>query len=138
MQTVRIEKSKLLEIIKKNRDEHRDIFIEAQKNFRADVIAKLDAALAEARDGKNIPQFIQFAAPSDHTKDYDNVIRMIELSEDSILTLTAIEFRSYVMDEWSWTHAWAASNSRYSNNPKLAAFSNAAENSGIWSFKKEI
>lgn len=119
MKEVRIEKSKLLEIVRKNRSEHRDVFIEAQKNYRSDVVRQLDMALEDARNGKKIPQIIQFVAPEDHTKDYDNVIRMIELSEDSVLTLAHNEFKSYVMDEWSWTRSWGASNVRYSNHPKV-------------------
>jgi hypothetical protein len=51
---------------------------------------------------------------------------MLELSEDSVVTLNHTEFVNFVEDEWDWTRNFAISNSGYvgigSNSPASALF----------------
>jgi hypothetical protein len=49
----------------------------------------------------------------DQTKDYDRVIRMLEMTVDEIITIGAVEFQQYVMDDWTWKEQFTASNSAY-------------------------
>ena len=37
------------------------------------------------------------------TKEYDQVIDMLDMSVDSEIELTHSEFRQYVRDEWGWS-----------------------------------
>jgi hypothetical protein len=115
MENINVSKEKLLEILKKNRELHRDIFIEAQKNYRSEVISVLDKMLSDARAGKSVSHSINLMAPEDHTSDYDRVILMLELSLDDTIGLSERDAQQYVMDKWSWSHDWAVSNSRYSS-----------------------
>ena len=64
MQRIRVEKPKLLAILKKNRKAHNSIFLEAQKGFRDAVIQELENRLAAARNGKRIEQYIRLPEPS--------------------------------------------------------------------------
>ena len=50
MDTVKIKKEKLLEIIRQNRKDHREIFISAQEKYREAAVALLDEQLAHARN----------------------------------------------------------------------------------------
>jgi hypothetical protein len=106
-------KSELLAIIKENRDKHRAVFIEAQENYRIKVIAELDRRLTDAKEGRQIDTFIQLIAPQDQTKNYDRVIKMLEMSVEEQIPLTDVEFSQFILDRWSWTRQFAASNKSY-------------------------
>lgn len=113
MQTVTVQRSVLLDKLITNRKEHRDVFLQAQEKFREAVIARLDVMLADARSGKRVPQYVGLEAPTDHTKDYDRVIAMVDMSVSDTIELTAGDFRQYVMDEWSWARQFGNTVSSY-------------------------
>ena len=124
-----MQKAKLMAVLKKNREEHREIFLEAQKAYRQRAIEVLDAQLRLASEGApfTLRQIVELVAPEDHTADYDRVIKMLELSVDKTVVLSASEFVNLVQDTWNWSRQWAVSNSGYiSKNSrhygKVAAF----------------
>lgn len=122
MKTVKVLKTKLAEILKANRADHRDIFLKAQEGYREAVIQLLDEELKSARTGKDVQivRFISIVQPEDHTKDYDRVLAMLDVSVDETIEITAEEFRNFVQDEWQWSRSWVASASNYTKHPKLA------------------
>jgi hypothetical protein len=115
MSGVTVKKDELLTEIKKNRDAHRDLFIEAQKGYRDDVIKELDAMLSDARAGKSIRRAVQLVEPQDHTKDYDRVIKMLEMCTEEKVFISDSEFAQYVQDDWGWKQQFVASTSNYTN-----------------------
>lgn len=121
MNEVRIQKEKLIAILTKNRSEHRDIFLAAQKKYREVVIEILDEQLKLAREGKPflLARLTMLSAPQDHTKEYDTILRMLELSLDDVVTLSNSQFTQLVEDRWGWSRSWAASNSPYVTSSKL-------------------
>ena len=121
MKEVRIHKAKLLEIVTKNRGEHRQIFLDAQKAYRDKAIAVLDEQLKLAREGAPfvLNKITELSAPEDHTKDYDRAIEMLELSVDDVITLSTSDFANLVQDLWGWSRQWAMSNSAYVDSPKF-------------------
>lgn len=126
MNEVRIQKAKLIEILTKNRAEHRDIFLAAQKAYRATVIEVLDEQLKLARDGKPfvLARITSLVCPQDHTKEYDTVLRMLELSLDDVVILSNSQFTNLVEDIWGWSRSWAASASTYVTSAKLQEINN--------------
>lgn len=132
MKQVRIKKDQLLKILQKNRAEHRAVFIEAQKTFRALAIKALDDQLKAARKGRpfQLEHLVRLTAPEDHTADYDRSIQMLEMAVDDIIAVDEREFQNYVQDVWNWSREWAGSNMRYisknsRNYGKLAALSDS-------------
>lgn len=116
LRSVKIKKDKLLKIIKKNRNDHRDVFLEAQEGYRKLVIELLEQQIALARGkskGFNLERITSVTAPEDHTEDYDKAIKMLEMSEDKVIDLAYDSFTQLVMDDWGWGRQWAASNSAY-------------------------
>lgn len=113
MDTIRVPKLTLLEILKKNRDNHRAMFLDAQQGYREEVIKVLDARLKDAREGRKINLHFSMPAPIDQTKDYNIAIEMLEMAVDDIIELTAVEFRNYVKDDWSWRQNVTATNMLY-------------------------
>ena len=133
MKQVRVDKAKLLAILKKNREDHRGIFLAAQKQFRVVAIKALDAQLKAARTGRpfELVRLSALEAPQDHTADYDRSIQMLEMAVDKEILVDEREFQNYVQDIWNWSRDWAVSNMRYvSKNTrgygKLAALANDA------------
>lgn len=106
MQKVIVKREALLAKLKENRYNHRGIFEEAQMAFRQRMIEELDKALDDAKHGRSFRRFIDLPEPEDHTKDYDRVITMVEMSVSENVELTQQEFAIYVMDDWGWKGAW--------------------------------
>jgi hypothetical protein len=113
VQQVKIEVPKLLEILRKNREAHHAVFMEAMDGYRKAAIASLDRSIADAKAGKRIRQSIGLIEPQNMTDSYDQEIQMLELSVDGTVTLTGQEFRQYVRDDWSWKGQFSVSNRAY-------------------------
>lgn len=113
MQNVNVKRVILLTKIRENRDKHRELFLKAQNGYRADVIEGLDQMLRDAREGKQIRRSLLIPEPQDHTKDYDRVITMLEMSVDDEIELDWHSFDQYVMDNWAWKEQAFATNAMY-------------------------
>jgi len=111
--TVTVKKAELLAALVKNRDGHRADFIEAQTGFREAVIAELDKMLADARERKAIKLVVSLPTPEDHTKDYERVIRMLEMSTADEIQISEQQFSQYVLNEWGWIQKFTTTNSLY-------------------------
>lgn len=113
MQTVKVNAGDLLRTVRMNREAHRSLFLKAQEGYRAAVIAELDKMLSEAREGKPIRRGITLPEPVDRTRDYDRVIRMLEMTVNIEVELQSHEFDQYVLDNWDWSHLVSMTNSSY-------------------------
>jgi hypothetical protein len=121
--TVLPETKVILELLKKNRDEHVEMVNEAQEGFEADVKLKLEAALAAAKHHGKKGITLRMTPPVSHKKDYDTVISMLEYHTGETIELTAIDMRRYGEDRWDWTDTFLRDNAGYSAivRRKLAA-----------------
>ena len=111
---VTIEKNNLLSAIRANREKHVKEFEETHAGYRVALVEELTKKLAEAKEGKRVGQHIEAAEPASHVKDYDRVIRMIEMSTAAEIIITEQQFSQYVLDEWGWQAAFKAMSARYS------------------------
>ncbi|HET9011667.1 MAG TPA: hypothetical protein VFN38_07605 [Gemmatimonadaceae bacterium] len=118
MREVKVKKTDLLKVLRKNRAAHRQIFEEALVGYQEKVVAALERSLAQARKGQRVAERFYIQQPQDQTAEYDKAIAMCEMSVDGELTLTSQEFEAYVMDRWQWKDTFLRSNSLYS---KMAA-----------------
>ena len=113
MNTITVSKANLLETLKKNREEHRGLFLEAQKGFRKAVIATLDQRLQDARDGKKIDLRIALPEPQDYTGEFDTAIKMLEWDTGDEVELTMHDFQRYVENQWEWRDAFTRTSGAY-------------------------
>lgn len=113
MDTVKVNKSELLQIVIRNRESHRAEFEKALEGYRKTVIEALEANLRTLRDGKAIRIIITDAPPEDHTRDYDRVISMLSMSVSTDIEISAEAYAQVVLDEWGWKHHWSVSNTKY-------------------------
>ncbi len=115
MKKVKVSKSRLIESMTKNRENHRKIFLEALDGWKKKVIEELEKSVADARDGKQFRTSLHLPQPTDHTSDYDTVIAMAEMSVDDDIELDHVEFLRYVRDEWGWKEDFLSTSSLYSD-----------------------
>lgn len=114
MKNMKFEVAELRRVISGNRETHRKIFLEAQDGYRRAIIEELDSRLREARSGKKISRIAFLTEPEDHTRDYDRVLKMLEMCSETHVELNEEEFGQYVMDDWRWKRQFLAANSAYS------------------------
>lgn len=120
MESIKVKKEELLNVLRENRTKHRHIFEEAIEGYRKTVIAEFERRLDDAKAGRKIDIRFTLPQPVDQTKDYDRAIGMLEMTIDDVIHLEEIEYRQYVMDDWSWKQSFLTSNSTYSGT--AAAF----------------
>ena len=98
----------------KNRDEHCKIFEEALDGYRKTAISELETILERARTGKRVVEVsVHLPMPRDHTREYDAVIKMLELTADATVLLDQQEFTQYVMDDWDWMRDFLVASRTY-------------------------
>lgn len=128
MKTVRVEKEKLLETLKKNRSKHTKEYEEASEGYRDKLIDdykkfidKISDALNQLANTtialENITLHFQHPSlikPEDHTTDYSTAIEMLEWSVDDHVDLEQYEFEQFVQDKWDWTNLHATATVMYS------------------------
>lgn len=118
MASLLIERDTLVEILKKNREAHRGIFEEALEGYREHAVKWLNERLDDIKYGRIPKLYFHGAVPEDHTKDYDRVIRMFEMTAETQIRLEEREYSQYVEDNWSWDERFLNSTAGYS---KVAA-----------------
>jgi hypothetical protein len=131
MRTTTVKRLELLEIIQKNREQHIADYNDACAGYRetalellserADKIAVAFNKLGERiKAGETIPLNLgigtgfDLKVPETHVKDYDQVIRMLELEVDETVKLQTDEFACFVMDDWDWKDSFSATVGAYS------------------------
>lgn len=113
MQTITVNKAKLLTTLQENRNAHRNLFLTAQVIFRDKVIQTLDRHLEEARAGGQIKLWIHLPEPEDHTASFDQAIAMVQWAEGDTIDLTEKDFQRYVLNNWEWQQSFAANTQSY-------------------------
>lgn len=113
MENMTYNKVDLLEILGKNRAHHKVEFQEAVEGYRRECTKLLNAYVRDLKRGKTVYISINLPIPTDQTKDYDRVIRMLSLTVVDTIELNERDFNCYVMDEWAWSDVFAASTMNY-------------------------
>lgn len=114
MREVKIEKSRLLDVLKTNKKAHEDAFHEASEAFYKNFIEDLQSVTRDVTEKKSnyegaMKIFREERPPLGHCDEYERQIRMLEFDTREVVDLTQEEFTKFVMDEWSWKEEFAAS-----------------------------
>lgn len=114
MRSVKVNVAQALEIVRNNREQHREIFEEALEGYRQKMIVHLNLMIEEIRKGNRVEHSIRLPQPVDQTKEYDRAIKMLEMSVDKEVELDETSFANFIMDDWSWSDQFLMTNSNYS------------------------
>lgn len=113
MEIITVNKEKLLDTLRTNRDAHHDLFVKAQEVFREKVIEALDKRLEAARNGGKIDLRIGLPEPLDYTDSFERAIAMVEWAEGNTVELSERDFQRYVLNDWEWAVAFAQNTGSY-------------------------
>lgn len=113
MNTITVDKALLREKVEVNRALHRETFIEAMGIFSERYVATVQTYLDDAKNGLRYQLVIQLPMPEDHTKDYDRVLEMIDMSVGDTMDLEEDDVASYIQDDWGWKRAWMTNTASY-------------------------
>lgn len=106
----------LLEKVKANRAKHNAIFREALDGYKERALELLQDHINRIEAGKVEKVQVILPQPVDHTKDYDRVIGLLEMTKRAgteKLDLNQREFAQYVQDEWDWKDEFISTNVMY-------------------------
>ena len=114
LDTVKVDRGKLLETLKENKARHVAEYDEAVVEYRKAAEKALRKRAIEIRDGETLKKEVDgLPAPLSFADDYDRAIAMTEWSESETLDLDEHTFRSWVLDEWNWRVQFAGTTSLY-------------------------
>lgn len=115
---VTVKKTELVEKIKKAKDEHVKQYEEALRGWidqmqdaAKRVIDRSEKGLLRAfpKEFHNLMQM-----PSLHIDDFDQALKMLEMSVDDEIMLEPDDFNQLVLGNWAWKERWVATNAMYS------------------------
>jgi hypothetical protein len=112
--TITVSKRVLVESLNKNLGTHQAIFEEALEGYRLKAIATLEENLRAVKAGKGVRVQVYMELPESHKKDYERILRMLEMDQNDTVVLTEDQFRQYVEDDFSWQHQFLNETAQYS------------------------
>ena len=125
---VKVKRDELLAVLRENRERHIREYKAACVGYREVALRRLEESFQEAREVVNrlkegqtvsvVGFRISLSVPVNYEKAYDQIIRMMEMSVDTEIVLTASQFACFVMDDWEWKEEWAASIAQYLHSGK--------------------
>lgn len=115
---VKVNRLKLLEMLKTNRTKHVDDFNKAVEDYRKSLLVDVSALWGQLEEHDlSYDQLaglsLHFAVPQSHAGDYDLIIQMMEMSVDETIELDQANFQQYVMDNWAWKRLFTTMNGMY-------------------------
>ena len=116
MNSIKMERVKLLEIVRENKEKHIAAYNESVEDYKAAVlkIAKRNHFLAKTGDLNQIGQMKKFPNhPVSYEDNYTKAIRMLELSVEDVIDIEEHIFNQLVLDEWGWKQQFVATGALY-------------------------
>ncbi len=112
---VRMTRESLVEKLTQNRKDHIEFYTEAKNKYVAELKELMEEALIQLNETNELDlKAVQsLVIPQTYVEQYDEAISMLEHTVENEIVLSEIEFRNYVMDKWSWSRQFGASNIRY-------------------------
>lgn len=112
MDNIKVNKIELLNIVRKNREDHAKDYSEAMDTYRQEAIKAIERQLEAAKSG-DIRHSIEIVKPREFLKDYDRAITMVRMSVDDKIELSYQDFDQWVMNNWTWQESFRNSTGLY-------------------------
>lgn len=116
--SVNVKRTELLEKLKANLAEHEQDHQEALVGYKIKLVKDLQKTLKKVKATEHSdlsqyssPRFDQ--PPVSYSSEYREVIAMMEMSVDEHINLDSTSFRSYILNQWSWSSSVNMTNSMY-------------------------
>ena len=115
MQSVIVDKEKVLERLKTNREKHAEMVGEAIEGYKEELLEALATAQRDVAADKPFDHhsILSVTAPMDKTEEYDTAIEMMEMCLDDKVELTFQDFQHFIRDNWPWRNDFMVQNTKY-------------------------
>ena len=123
--TITANVDEVLDALRTNLTEHKEIVTEARRGYLDKAQTMLGKRMAQLRSGKLVRLDFSLSPPTDHSRDFETVIRMLELhagahvtseaSPKATIELKATDVQRFVLNDWSWARDFFVANSAYSD-----------------------
>lgn len=111
---VTVNKQELMNIIQKNRDNHRAIFDQAVEAFTRQAEKNLTDMIIAIKSGNVRAYGLRpLVIPEEHTADYDRALRMYSMHQGDSVSLSEEACQRLVDDDWGWAASFASNTSSY-------------------------
>lgn len=117
-QSVNVNRQKLLECLRTNRDNHVREYNQAVDCYQEAMVDALKKKLKEVRSGKVKELSINLPRPKSFESNYTDVIEMLEMSVDENINLDSSAFKAYIRDEWNWSQGFKSIAGSYISGSK--------------------
>ena len=107
-QLVNVNRLELIAALEAGLENHRREYVEAKSDYEKAVVKFLEEAVSRAKSGNFTDLVLRLSEPSNHEKDYTNVIEMLTHSVDETIQLDSEAFRAYFKGEWCWKTMFGA------------------------------
>lgn len=111
---IKVDKSKLIEKIKLNKQNHIAEYNQAVLDYRAEAEKQLKEQM-EALAAGSLKIKIQLVTPVNEEAEYDKLLQMFDWEVESLVELSQGEFNEYILDETPFALQAKMSNSTYSH-----------------------
>lgn len=114
MQTVKMSKATLIDVVVANKAKHINEYCEAVIDFANLVINISNHNKDVIEAGKSFDNLKAIpAAPVSYEASYTKALLMLEYSVDDVIELEVDDFEKLVQDDWAWKHHFSVSNTAY-------------------------
>lgn len=115
---IKVKISDLISHLKANKEKHILEYQEAKVLYFENLAKKLKTFQKsiknkEFRSDNYAPML---AAPVNAEKQYDQYIKMLEMSQEETMTISTHEYNCFVEDKWHWAVAASTTNKFYTSN----------------------
>lgn len=115
---VTVNKEDLLAKLIENMKAHAEAHAEAMAEYEKVMIREAQKLLRRVRKKDFSKLALNLPCPISYERDYNRVIKMLEMSVETQIKISGEQFRQYVLDEWAWKEKVAATNSFYGRTGK--------------------
>jgi hypothetical protein len=129
MERLVIKKEELLTVLRQNLTDYKEVFKENLENFKKKYKENLDKFVSDF-DKEVYHSSMGVCEIDNNEKDYLDAIRIIELDSRKEISLTEVEYRTLVLNQWHWItefHSIYVSNSCSSSSSASASLSSTAK-----------
>jgi hypothetical protein len=109
---ISIERTKLIGILKENKETHVATFNKAMEGYKEELVKVAEINLERAKEGKD-PKGLRHRKPTNYAAQYDRALGMLELSTDETVKVSAYDYARFVEDDWDWKDEFVGTSQAY-------------------------
>ncbi len=124
MRIVRVDREELKKVLAENLEKHNAEYLVTASAYAAASVTCMEHAIANLKKGRMVDLSQALSGlnrPVSYRLDYERVIKMVEMSQDTVIELTETEFSQYVMDQWAWKDSYRGLTSSYAGKVRGVA-----------------